>query len=67
MLGIRVEDVKAVDSAIKRAQDHDGPVIVDFLVEIDELVYPMIPAGQSVNEMVEDPRTQQQPLGTVAR
>ena len=67
MLGIRVEDIKDVDSAIKRAQDHDGPVIVDFLVEIDELVYPMIPAGQSVNEMVEDPWTQQQPLGTVAR
>ena len=67
MLGIRVEDIKDVDSAIKRAQDHDGPVILDFMVEIDELVYPMIPAGQSVNEMVEDPWTQQQPLGTVAR
>ncbi len=67
ILGIRVEDTKDVDGAIKRAQDYDGPAIIDFRVEIDELVYPMIPAGQSVNEMVEDPWTQQQPLGTAAR
>ncbi len=67
MPGIRVDDIKDVDSAIKQAQDHDGPVIVEFMVEIDELVYPMIPAGQSVNEMVEDPWMDQQPTGTARR
>ncbi len=67
MLGIRVDNVADVDGAIKRAQDYDGPVIIDFMVEIDEMVYPMIPAGQSVNEMVEDPEIHQQPTRTAAR
>ena len=53
--GIRVDNKENVLSAIHEANEHDGPVIVDFVVEQEGNVYPMIPAGQSVNEMVEDP------------
>jgi hypothetical protein len=28
---------------------------MDFIVKQDEQVYPMIPAGESVNEMMEEP------------
>ena len=32
-----------------------GPVLIDFIVKADEQVYPMIPAGESVKEMMEEP------------
>jgi acetolactate synthase-1/2/3 large subunit len=32
-----------------------GPVVVDFIVKEDENVFPMIPAGESVQEMMEEP------------
>jgi hypothetical protein len=31
---------------------------VDFIVKQDEHVYPMIPAGESVHEMMEEPITE---------
>ena len=55
MLGLRVDKKEDVAAAIREANGHKGPVIVDFVVEQETNVYPMIPAGQSVAEMVEDP------------
>lgn len=54
MKGIRVTSQDQLESAIKEANDHPGPVIVDFIIEKVDNVYPMIPAGQSVNELVEE-------------
>ena len=31
--------------------DHKGPVLVDFLVEPNEHVYPMVPSGKGLHEM----------------
>ena len=56
--GIRVTDKAQVASAIQQAMDTQGPVSVDFIVKHDEAVYPMIPAGESVNEMLEQPVTE---------
>ena len=53
--GIRVTDKTQVEAAIRQAMDTPGPVVVDFIVKRDEQVYPMIPAGESVNEMMEEP------------
>ncbi len=53
--GIRVTDKAQVDAAIRQAMETPGPVVVDFIVKQDEQVYPMIPAGESVNEMMEEP------------
>ena len=53
-LGIRVKDKTQVESAIQQAMDHDGPVVVDFIVEQEDNVYPMIPAGSTVNELIEE-------------
>ena len=54
MLGIRVTTMEEVEGAIRQAHAHPGPVLVEFLVEVEENVYPMIPSGESVKEMVED-------------
>ena len=57
--GARVEDKSEVRSTIREAMAFDGPAIVDFVVEQEENVYPMIPSGMSVNEMIEEPRPQE--------
>ena len=55
MLGIRVTDKAQVRSAIEKAMEYDGPALVDFVVEEEENVYPMIPAGQTIHDLIEEP------------
>ena len=55
MLGIRVTDKEQVSSAVERAMLYPGPVIVDFVIENDDNVYPMIPAGMSIQQLIEEP------------
>ena len=57
--GLRVSDKVQVAGAIKWAMEESGPAVLDFMVEPEENVYPMIPAGESLAEMIEDP--QQEP------
>ena len=53
--GIRVRTQDELEAAIKEANTHDGPVVVDFVIEKVDDLYPMIPVGQSVQELIEDP------------
>ena len=55
MKGIRVRSQDDLESAIAEANAHDGPVIVVFVIEKVDDLYPMIPAGQSIQELIEDP------------
>jgi acetolactate synthase-1/2/3 large subunit len=55
MAGLRVTEKAAVRPTIDEAMRIKGPVVIDFVVEAEENVYPMIPAGTSVNEMIEAP------------
>jgi acetolactate synthase-1/2/3 large subunit len=50
--GIRVEDPSDVADAIRQALSIKGPVFVDFRVEPEEDVYPMVPAGAPINNML---------------
>lgn len=50
--GIRVESASEVDAAIKRANEiNDRPVVVDFRVSRDSMVWPMVAAGVSNDEI----------------
>jgi acetolactate synthase-1/2/3 large subunit len=52
-VGLRAEKPKDVDSTIKKALAvKDRPVIMDFIVDREENVYPMVPAGQPLNKML---------------
>ena len=53
--GIRVTERSQSIDAIREAMSHPGPVVVDFVVEEEENVYPMIPAGQTTAELLEEP------------
>ena len=54
--GTRVTEPSEVMPAIAKAMDFDGPAVIDFMVEKEENVYPFIPSGQSVADMIEEPR-----------
>jgi acetolactate synthase-1/2/3 large subunit len=44
--------------SIQRAMEHPGPFLIDFVVEPEENVYPMVPPGASFAELMEEPRTE---------
>ncbi|QAY73695.1 acetolactate synthase large subunit [Agromyces protaetiae] len=47
-LGIRVTKAEEVDAAIKLAlETNDRPVVIDFVVSADAMVWPMVPQGVS--------------------
>ncbi|MFL0566298.1 acetolactate synthase large subunit [Microbacterium sp. 179-I 1D1 NHS] len=47
-LGIRVEKAEDVDAAIQTAlETNDRPVVIDFVVSADAMVWPMVPQGVS--------------------
>ena len=50
---LRVNDKSEVDDAIIEANNHSGPVLIDFQVETEGNVWPMVPAGAALNETVE--------------
>ncbi len=50
--GITVKTHDEVRPAIDEAIAHDGPVMLDFLVDREENVYPMVPAGEAINRMI---------------
>ncbi len=55
MKGLRCDKVENVDATIKEMIAHKGPVIVDMLVDQNENVYPMIPAGAAHYELLLNP------------
>ncbi len=50
----RVTQADQVDEAIEWAQSIDGPALIDFVVNQEENVYPMIPSGGSFREMIDE-------------
>jgi acetolactate synthase-1/2/3 large subunit len=54
--GYRVTKASEVEGTIRKVMDYnDGPVLVDFVVTKEDNVYPMIPTGQTVHEMLDTP------------
>jgi acetolactate synthase-1/2/3 large subunit len=51
-VGFRVTEKKDVESTLREAFAVDKPVIVDIRVAREENVYPMVPAGASLTEML---------------
>ncbi len=55
-VAIRVEDPDEVDAAIERANSiNDRPVVLEFVTESEENVYPMVPGGKSNSDVVVPP------------
>ncbi len=53
--GIRVTEKSQVEDAIREAAEYPGPVILDFQVNAEDNVWPMVPAGAALSETIEGP------------
>ena len=52
---VRVRDQEDVLPAFRRAKAHDGPFLIEFVVDQGANVYPMVPPGGSLADTIEDP------------
>jgi len=52
-VGLKVTEESEVEPAIKKALATDNVVLVDFSIEREENVYPMVPAGHPIDEMLD--------------
>jgi len=51
-LGLRATKTEEVEPVIREALAARRPVVMDFVVDRDECVYPMVPAGAALTEML---------------
>jgi len=51
-VGLRAVTPDEVEPVIKKALETPRPVIMEFVVDKEENVYPMVPAGKPINEML---------------
>jgi acetolactate synthase-1/2/3 large subunit len=52
-LGLRAEKPSEVRPAIEEAVSSGRPAVVDVIVECEANVYPMVPAGAAINEIID--------------
>ena len=53
--GMRVTDRASVQAAVEAARAAEGTCIIDFRVEQEDSVYPMVPAGADLQDMIRRP------------
>jgi len=64
---LRVRHKEDVVPAIEKAMAEEGPFLIDFVVEPEENVYPMVPPGAAITEVIEEPRAEIETLSDSAR
>jgi len=55
LVGLRAEKRPEVDAIVDRARQAEGTVVIDFRVEQEDSVYPMVPAGADLDAMIRRP------------
>jgi len=67
-VGFRVTEEDDVEKVLMRAMEiEDKPVVIDAWVDPDEHVYPMIPAGRSVRDIIVHPKLREKVKRELAR
>jgi acetolactate synthase-1/2/3 large subunit len=54
--GIRVTKRGEVQAAVEEARKSEGTVVIDFQVEQEDAVFPMVPAGADLGAMIRRPK-----------
>jgi len=52
----RVTSRDQVQEAVEFARNTDGPTLIEFMVEKEEMVYPMVPSGADLHDMKRRPK-----------
>ncbi len=55
LTGLRVTRREDVVAAIRQARETPGTVLLDFHVEKEDSVYPMVPSGAAIDKMIRRP------------
>jgi len=55
LTGLRVTRREDVEAAVEAARANPGTVVIDFRVEQEDAVYPMVPAGADLHDMIRRP------------
>jgi acetolactate synthase I/II/III large subunit len=55
LTGLRVTQRSEVEAAIRQAENTEGTVVIDFRVEQEDSVYPMVPTGADLHNMIRRP------------
>ncbi len=50
--GMKVEKKSELKAALKKAMETEGPVLLDISIPAEENVYPMVPAGAGLDDMI---------------
>ena len=50
--GFRVEKPEELQEVLEKALATDGPVIIDYKINIDDMVFPMVAPGAPINEII---------------
>jgi len=55
LTGLRVTNRSEGEAAVCKAEETDGSVVIDFQVEKEDSVYPMVPTGAALHNMIRRP------------
>ena len=55
LTGYRVRKRADVEDTVQRARENKGTVVIDFRVAKEDSVYPMVPTGKPIDEMIRRP------------
>ncbi|MCI7030852.1 thiamine pyrophosphate-dependent enzyme, partial [Clostridium sp.] len=50
--GFRVEKPEELQEVLEKALATDGPVIIDYKIDSDDMVFPMVAPGAPINEII---------------
>jgi acetolactate synthase-1/2/3 large subunit len=53
---MRVTTREQIAESVAFARSIDGPVLIEYMVEKEEIVYPMVPAGADLHKMIRRPK-----------
>ncbi len=55
LTGLRVTKRSEVEPAVRQAQENPGTVLIEFKIEKEDSVYPMVPTGADLHQMIRRP------------
>lgn len=55
LYGMRITRREDVATAVRTAMETEGTVIIDFVIEPESNVYPMVAPGSAITSMIEEP------------
>jgi acetolactate synthase I/II/III large subunit len=62
--GLRVTRREEIPEAVAKARSHTGTTVIDFRVEGEDSVYPMVPSGADLDDMIRRPEPSSEAAGT---